>query len=96
MSEPAGRPTLTIYRRPGCHLCDDAGAAAARRVGHACPCRRSPVHIEHVDISGDPDLEARHGMRIPVFALGAEESDLVTTGRQVRDFLERALPGSSA
>ena len=55
-----------------------------------------PVHIEHVDISGDPDLEARHGMRIPVFALGAEESDLVTTGRQVRDFLERALPGPSA
>jgi hypothetical protein len=27
-----------------------------------------------------------------VFAIGDDETELVTSGRQVRDFLERALP----
>ena len=51
-----------------------------------------PSEVEHVDISADPELEARYRRRIPVFAVGDEESELVTNGRQVREFLERALP----
>jgi hypothetical protein len=96
MSDAAGRPTLTIYRRRECHLCDDAELllrdelALRARAGHL------PIAVSHVDIGGDADLEARYGRRIPVFALGAEESELVTSQRQVRDFLDRALarPGT--
>ena len=56
----------------------------------ACPSPR----VERVDISTDPDLEARYHRRIPVFALGEDESDLITTQRQVRALLDRALAGS--
>ncbi len=52
--------TLTIYSRPGCHLCDDM-KAVVRRVAE-----RVPVTIEDVDISTDPALERRYGTEIPV------------------------------
>ena len=42
--------------------------------------------------AADPELEARYGRHIPVFAVGTEETELVTTERQVREFLERTLP----
>jgi hypothetical protein len=86
------RPTLTVYRRPGCHLCDDAELLLRDELAQRARAGHPPVAIEHVDISADPDLEARYRRRIPVFAVGKIESELVTNGRQVREFLERALP----
>jgi hypothetical protein len=92
MTEPTAHPTLRIYRRAGCHLCDDAEVllrdelAVRARAGHPA------VHIEHVDIAADPGLEARYRRRIPVFAVGDDESELVTSNRQVREFLDRTLP----
>lgn len=56
--------TLTLYRRPGCHLCDDAErliAAEARAMGVAVAlCRK--------DIDGDRELLARFMTDIPVVA----------------------------
>jgi len=86
------RPTLLIYRRPGCHLCDDAELLLRDELAQRARAGLAPVEVEHVDISADPELEARYRRRIPVFAIGDEESELVTNGRQVREFLERALP----
>ena len=58
---------LTVYVRPGCHLCDEALAAIARlREG-----REFSLHV--VDIEGDPALHARYLERIPVVALDGEE-----------------------
>jgi hypothetical protein len=53
---------LTIYSRPGCHLCDEM-KEVVRRVT-----RRSAIAaaIEEIDVSTDPDLEARYGEEIPV------------------------------
>ena len=51
---------LTIYSRPGCHLCDEMKAVVARVAN------RVPLTIEEIDISGDADLEARYGLDIPV------------------------------
>jgi hypothetical protein len=60
-------PVLTLYGKPGCHLCDEARDALDRAVaGHE-------VEIEHVDVSLDPALEHRYGHRIPVVALDGEE-----------------------
>jgi hypothetical protein len=92
MTDTSARPTLTIYRRPGCHLCDDAEVllrdelAVRARAGHPA------VDIARVDISSQPDLEAHYRRRIPVFVIGEHESELVTNARQVREFLELALP----
>ena len=86
------RPTLTIYRRPGCHLCDDAELLLRDELAERARSGLPPVEVEHVDISTDPDLESRYRRRIPVFAVGGVESELVTSGRQVREFLEQTLP----
>ncbi len=86
------RPTLTIYRRPGCHLCDDAELLLRDELAERARTGLPPVEVEHVDISSDPELEARYRRHIPVFAIGEVESELITNGRQVREFLERAVP----
>jgi glutaredoxin len=60
-------PVLTLYGKPGCHLCDEARDALASAVaGHE-------VEIEHVDVTLDPATERRYGHRIPVVALDGEE-----------------------
>jgi hypothetical protein len=87
------RPTLIIYRRPGCHLCDDAELLLRDELAERARAGLPPVQLERVDISTDPELESRYRRRIPVFAVGDVQSELVTSARQVRDFLERALPG---
>ena len=60
---------LTLYSRPGCHLCDDMKAVIARVVGeHAVD-----VTLEEVDISTDADLESRYGTEIPVLLLNGRK-----------------------
>jgi glutaredoxin len=59
--------TVTLYGRPGCHLCDDARAALERvRARH-------PFHLDEVDIETDGTLFKRYLERIPVVALDGEE-----------------------
>jgi hypothetical protein len=60
-------PVLTLYGKPGCHLCDEARDAVERAVAG------QEVEIEHVDVSLDPVAERRYGHRIPVVALDGEE-----------------------
>ena len=60
-------PTVTLYGKPGCHLCDEARGvvlevAATRR-----------FELREVDVSIDPGLHRRYGERIPVLALDGEE-----------------------
>ena len=60
-------PTVTLYGKPGCHLCDEARAAVGRvRAEH-------PFELEQVDVTVDPRLERRYGERIPVLVLDGEE-----------------------
>ena len=54
---------LTLYGRPGCHLCDDA-REALDRVG--------TPYVE-VNIDEDDELFKRYLERIPVIALDGEE-----------------------
>jgi glutaredoxin len=58
---------VTLYSRPGCHLCDDARAALLRVR------RDAPFELEEIDISADDVLHARYLERIPVVALDGEE-----------------------
>jgi glutaredoxin len=60
-------PTVTLYGKPGCHLCDDARAAVERvRAAH-------PFELREVDVSLDPELNRAYGERIPVLELDGEE-----------------------
>jgi glutaredoxin len=59
--------TVTLYGRPGCHLCDDARAALQRvRAAH-------PFRLVEIDIESDDALLARYLERIPVVLLDGEE-----------------------
>jgi hypothetical protein len=59
---------LTLYSRPGCHLCDEMKAVIARVA------ERLPVAVREVDISGDPALEARYGEEIPVLEVAGRKA----------------------
>ncbi len=58
---------VTLYGKPGCHLCEEAQAAVA-----AARSRRE-FALEEVDISLDPRLAHRYGERIPVVAIDGED-----------------------
>jgi glutaredoxin len=59
--------TITLYGRPGCHLCDDA-RAILRQIQAA-----RPFVLQEVDIETDDRLFKRYLERIPVIALDGEE-----------------------
>jgi glutaredoxin len=59
--------TVTLYGKPGCHLCEEA-----REVIQAVRAER-PFELREVDVSLDPGLHSRYGERIPVVELGGDE-----------------------
>jgi len=63
--------TVTLYGRPGCHLCDDARAVLLRVR------REVPFELVERDIESDDALLRRYLERIPVVAVD---------GREVFDF----------
>jgi glutaredoxin len=58
---------VTLYSRPGCHLCDEA-REALQRVR-----TRAPFALEEIDITTDDVLHARYLVRIPVIAVDGED-----------------------
>ncbi|MFP4080073.1 MAG: glutaredoxin family protein [Ectothiorhodospira sp.] len=59
-------PTVTLYHREGCHLCETVleGLGALQE--------RLDFSIQAVDIDTDPALRERFGLKIPVVAVGEE------------------------
>jgi thiol-disulfide isomerase/thioredoxin len=62
---------LTLYSRPGCHLCDEMKATVSR------VSETVQLAVEEIDISTNPDLERRYGEDIPV---------LLVEGRKVAKY----------
>lgn len=58
--------TLTLYGKPGCHLCHEAREAVKRAL------LDRELALEEIDITLDPALFARFGERIPVLELDGE------------------------
>lgn len=83
---PAARPTVRLYRRDGCHLCDAAErdlAVLAAELGFA---------VEFIDIEGDEALHRRYLLEIPVIAIGERELLRAPFSRQtLRETLIEAL-----
>ena len=59
--------TVTLYTRPGCHLCDDARAAIERVRA------QRPFDLVEIDIESDDALHRAYLERIPVVELDGEE-----------------------
>ena len=59
---------LTLYSRPGCHLCDEM-KTVINRVAQS-----TPLHLEEIDISSRADLEERYGLEIPVLFVAGKKA----------------------
>ena len=60
-------PAVTLYGRPGCHLCDEARDLLLRVRAE------QPFALQEVDIERDDELFKRYLERIPVVCIDGEE-----------------------
>jgi glutaredoxin len=74
---------LTLYSKPGCHLCDEARQVLDRMR------RELPFTLHELDIESDERLHDAYFERIPVIALdGVELFDFVVDEHILRERLE--------
>jgi glutaredoxin len=82
---------LTIYSRPGCHLCDEMKTLVKQVVN----CLPHPVSIEEIDISTNPELERRYGHAIPVLMVnGRKAAKYRVTEADVMRIVDACASGS--
>jgi glutaredoxin len=60
---------LTIYSKPGCHLCVEMKAMVERTVQD-----RPDIAVEEIDISRDPSLLAQYELEIPVLMIDGKKA----------------------
>ncbi len=75
---------VTLYTKPGCHLCEDAAAELGRLRG------RFPHELRLIDITSDTDLMHQYGERIPVVAVAGREHDAPLSAAVLERALQRA------
>jgi glutaredoxin len=64
----SGPLDVTLYTRPGCHLCDEAKSAIAPLLGEF------GAVLREVNIDSDPVLKERYGSDIPVIFIGQRKA----------------------
>jgi hypothetical protein len=75
---------VTLYGKPGCHLCDEARAVVAE-VRH-----ERPFDLIEVDITFDAGVNRRYAERIPVLEVNGEEVfEYVVEPEELRRRLDR-------
>jgi glutaredoxin len=79
-----GPRDVTLYTRPGCHLCDEAKAAVAPILSEF------GAVLHEVNIDEDAVLKERYGDDVPVIFIGARKAakhrvDLAQFRRQLED-----------
>lgn len=72
----AGSRDVTLYTRPGCHLCDDAKVAIQSLLAEF------GATLREVNIDEDAVLKARYGCDIPVIFIGARKAAKHRVDRQ--------------
>jgi glutaredoxin len=79
------RPSVTLYTRIGCHLCDVAKGVLDEV--H----RESPFTLTTIDVDTDPELVLRYGEEVPVVLVnGRKAFKFRVDPIALRDRLERA------
>jgi glutaredoxin len=66
---PGAPARVTLFSRPGCHLCDDARAVIER------VCADLGERYTEVDIDSDPALQDEYGEEIPVTLVDGKRHD---------------------
>ena len=80
---------LTIYGKPGCHLCDEM-KTLVHRVILDCD-----ATMDEVDISADAELLARYGLEVPVLMIdGRKVAKYRITEAELRRAMQARLERS--
>ncbi len=87
-----GPATITIYGRPGCHLCDDAEERVAQLLGELPHELSDGVRVEIVNIEHDDELHRRYLEKIPVIVVNGTQ--LAELGQYRRRPFADALLGA--
>jgi glutaredoxin len=82
--ELAGPRDVTIYSRPGCHLCEEAKTQIAPLLAEF------GARLTEINIDEDPQLRAKYDSDVPVIFLGKRKAakhrvDLAQLRRQLSD-----------
>ena len=80
----SGPRDVTLYTRPGCHLCEEAKAAMAPLL------LQFGAALHEVNVDSDPVLKARYGWDVPVIFIGPHKAakhrvDVTQFRRQLAD-----------
>ena len=86
MSTNAAPLEVTLYARPGCHMCEQAEAELARFR------RQYPHTLTIIDISTDANLGARYGELIPVLVVQQREYAAPLWPETIERALRTAMP----
>ena len=77
---------ITVYSRPGCHLCEemrDVAAAVARESG---------AELEEVDVDADPAIAAMYDLEVPVLCIdGVKAFSVRVTPALLRERVRREM-----
>ena len=80
-------PRITLYSRPGCHLCDDARAVVER------VCADTGEGYVEVDVTTSAELVQAYGEQIPVTLVDGRQHDFWRVDEvRLRRALERPAP----
>lgn len=71
-----GEARVTLYSRPGCHLCDEARVVIER------VCAELGESFTEVDIDQDPELTSRFGEEVPVTFVDGRQHDFWRVSEQ--------------
>jgi glutaredoxin len=78
-------PSVTLYTRVGCHLCD-----VARDVLEGVR-RERPFDLTTIDVDSDAELAVRYGDQVPVVTIGGRKAfELRVDAEALRAHLDRA------
>ena len=80
----AGPRDVTMYSRPGCHLCEEAKAQIAPLLNEFS------ARLTEINIDEDPERRSRYDYDVPVVFIGARKAakhrvDVAQFRRQLRD-----------
>lgn len=75
---------MTLYTKPGCHLCEDVKTALERLTAVR------PHHLSEIDITSDRDIFARYHLTIPVVHIGRIKLQAPITAAQLESALANA------
>ncbi len=84
----SGPRDVTLYTRPGCHLCDEAKSAISPLL------REFGAALREINVDADPVLKERYGWDVPVIFIGKHKAakhrvELAQFRRQLEEAADR-------